>query len=132
MNGRITIEIGGVKTPLTFGMLAIEELSIRQAIGSSGWSKLMIDLVYSGYINEETVEGRNPALSYRDISESMDDLISTQSPVLGEIFKCFEDSKAGKHLTETVKKKLGESLPKSVATKKKRTGPKSKDLHSES
>jgi hypothetical protein len=125
-SGRITIVLGGAKFPLTFGMLAIEEFGQRQSIGPSGWTKLMTDLVYSGYVNEEIAEGRGPALTYREVSELMDDLISSKSDVLAEVFKCFEESKAGSELMGNVKKKLEESQPQEKLPSKKQTGTKSK------
>lgn len=134
MNGMITIELGGVKTPLTFGMLAIEEFGNRQSIGSTGWSKLITDLIYSGYCNEEVVNGRHPALSYRDIATSLEDLIISKDPIIAEVYKCFESSKAGAELMGGVKKKLeaeSQELIKTL-TPKKRTGTKSKGLPTES
>ena len=132
-NGRITIMLMGVSTPLTFGMLAIEEFGIRQGIGSTGWAKLMTDLVYSGYCNEEIVNGRNPVLSYRDISDGVEELIIDKSPVIADVYNCFENSKAGSELMGNVKKKLEqpEVKPKAQA-KRKQTGTKLKDSPSES
>jgi len=108
MNGRITIELGGVNTPLTFGMMAIEELGKRQAIGAPGWAKLIVDLVYCGYCNDQILEGNSPVLSYRDIAESVSELMSNKHEVVAAIYKCFEDSKAGGELIAQVKKKLAE------------------------
>lgn len=127
MNGRITIRLSGVSTPLTFGMMAVEEFGNRQAIGNASWSKLMSDLIYSGYVNEEIVSGRNPTLNYREISEGVDDLSLNEDPILGQVFKCFEDSKAGSKLLGSVKKK-DEALEKPKV--KKPTGRKSKGLPS--
>ncbi|RAJ28867.1 hypothetical protein [Pedobacter cryoconitis] len=121
-NGRITIELAGVRTPLTFGMLAVEEFGNRQAIGNTGWSKLITDLVYSGYCNEEVVSGRNPALTYRDIAESLDQLIIDKDTILSDVFACFENSKAGAELLGVVKKKEEPVKPK--RTLKKQTGTK--------
>ncbi|TDO21884.1 hypothetical protein [Pedobacter duraquae] len=131
MNGRITIELGGVLTPLTFGMLAIEEFGNRQANGGIGWSKLITDLIYSGYCNDEIVEGYNPRKSYREIAESVGELISVRSSVLGDVYKCFEESKAGEQLVSIVKKKV-EVQPEKPKQKKKRTGTTLKDSPLES
>jgi len=132
MNGRITIELGGLKTPLTFGMLAIEEFGNRQANGGSGWSKLITDLIYAGYSNDEIAEGRNPSRSYRDISDDVAQLIIDKSDVLGKVYQCFEESKAGAQLVEEVKKKAVELQSEQPKPKKKRAGTKLKDLPSES
>lgn len=129
MNGRITIKLEGVSTPLTFGMLAIEEFGKRQAIGGHGVNKMLIDLIYSGYCNEQILLGVNPELSYRDISEKLEDLILSNDPCLSDVFKCFEDSKAGSQLMGAIKKKIE---PAAKPVKKKPTGSKSKNLPSES
>lgn len=117
MNGRITIELAGSDTPLTFGMMAVEEFGNRQAIGSTGWAKLMTDLVYAGYCNEEILNGRNPAMDYRAIAEATEELIFAKSPVLNDVYQCFENSKAGAELLGNVKKKVEE--PPKVKTVKK-------------
>lgn len=133
MNGRITIMLGGVSTPLTFGMLAIEEFGNRQAIGHTGWTKLITDLIYSGYCNEEIVNGRSPVLTYREIAESVEELVLKVNPIITEVYKCFESSKAGSNLMGNLKKKALEDpeLQKPKRTKKQ-TGTKSKDSLSES
>lgn len=116
MNGRITIELSGDKTPLTFGMMAVEEFASRQAIGSTGWAKLMTDLVYAGYCNEEIVNGNNPAKDYRQIAEGVEELIISKSPILNDVYECFEQSKAGAELLGNVKKKE-DAEPKPKAKK---------------
>lgn len=129
MNGMITIELSGNVTPLTFGMLAIEEFGNRQAIGPSGWFKMITDLIYAGYCNEEVLNLRNPSLTYRDIAAGVDELAVKKDPILGEVFKCFSESKAGEDLLGTVKKKLEEVKPEPKVTqlKKKQTGTKLKN-----
>lgn len=118
MNGRITIALLGVNTPLTFGMMAVEEFGTRQAIGATGWAKLMTDLVYAGYCNEEILNGRNPALGYREIAEAVEDLILSKDPILGEVFDCFEKSKAGAEMLGVVKKKEDEPQQRPKAKSK--------------
>jgi hypothetical protein len=130
-NGMITIELGGVSTSLTFGMMAIEEFGNLQAVGGAGWAKLMTDLVYAGYCNEETLCRRAPSLSYREIAALLDDLVIDKSPILGDVFKCFENSKAGAQLLGSVKKKLEQPEKPEVKKESKRTGTKSKNLRSE-
>jgi len=127
MNGMIVIELGGVKTTLTFGMMAIEEFGNLQAVGGTGWSKLMTDLVYAGYCNEETLCRRTPELSYRDIAGFLDDMVIDKDPVLGEVFKCFESSKAGSQLLGSVKKKLELQEKAELKKQSKRTGTKLKN-----
>ena len=120
MNGRITIMLAGVGTPLTFGMMAIEEFGNRQGVGGSGWAKLMTDLIYAGYCNEEIVNGRNPALSYRDISSGVEELIIDKSEAIGEVYKCFEASKAGSSLLDAVKKKTEKPAKEKLPVKKRK------------
>jgi len=122
-NGRITIELAGVNTPLTFGMQAVEEFGKRQSIGGNGWAKLICDLVFAGYQNEEVLCERHPTLTYREIAERLDDLIISKSEVLTNVFKCFQDSKAGAELFGVVKKKEENQVPKqAVKRTKKPTG----------
>lgn len=122
MNGRITIELTGEETGLTFGMLAVEEFGTRQAIGNTGWAKLMTDLVYAGYCNEEILNGINPKLTYRDVAAAVEDLILAKDPILQEVYKCFESSRAGADMLDSVKKKMEEEdalqSPKEKPTKK--------------
>lgn len=123
MNGRITIKLAGVETGLTFGMLAVEEFGTRQAIGNTGWAKLMTDLVYAGYCNEEILNGINPKLTYREVADSVEELILSKDPVLQEVYKCFESSRAGADMLDSVKKKLEEEdalqSPKEKPAKKR-------------
>ncbi|QIL41026.1 hypothetical protein G7074_18195 [Pedobacter sp. HDW13] len=91
-------------------MMAIEEFGNRQAIGNAGWSKLMTDLIYSGYVNDQIVEGLPPILSYREIAEGVEAMLLAKDPVLGAVYKCFEESQAGSQLMDDVKKKLMETV----------------------
>jgi hypothetical protein len=128
MNGRITIELAGEETGLTFGMLAVEEFGTRQAIGNTGWAKLMTDLVYAGYCNEEILNGINPKLTYRDVADAVEELILSKDPILQQVYKCFESSRAGADMLDSVKKKMEEEevsqkvKPKAAKSKAKPAG----------
>lgn len=118
MNGRITVELGGLKIALIFGMLAIEEFSRRQSIGGNGIAKISTDLVYAGYCNAEIVAGRNPAFDYGDIADMVDDEIISKGSGMEAIFKCFESSKAGASLMPLTEKKKEEGPVKKKQTKR--------------
>jgi hypothetical protein len=112
MNGLIKITLAGKAVQLTFGMMAIEEIGNRHHEGAGGWFKMITDIVYGGYINDTFLEGKAPELSYRQIAETVEDLITEDSKVLTEVFKCFMDSKAGKTMAEAIKKKTNPPLKK--------------------
>lgn len=111
MNGIIRIVLGGKQRQLTFGMMSVEEIGNRQGLGTSGWFKLITDIIYSGYMNDCYLEGKALELSYRDISGFVDELLQTGSEELVEVFKCFSESKAGETITKGLKKSEAE-VPK--------------------
>lgn len=121
MNGRITIELGGVKTPLLFGMLAIEEFGKRRAkeTASASEAKILYDLIYSGQYNHAVVNDLEP-LSYMEVCEHVDDLIISNASCLKDVSDCFAQSKFIAKATGDVKKKEVEP----VKLTKKPTGKK--------
>ena len=116
------VVLSGKELVLTFGMMAAEEVASRQMKGSSGWVKLITDIVWAGYINEIYLSGNDPELDYRKVSELVDDEL--EGNVLASIFDAFMDSKGGKKMLPLVE---GEDSKK----KKVPTGTKSKDSPSE-
>ena len=108
MNGLIKINVAGKSLQMTFGMMAVEEIGSRQLNGTPGWCKLITDIIYGGYVNDQYLEGKAPEYSYRQISEMVDELIQTQDGQLEAVFTCFGASKAGAGLADVVKKKASE------------------------
>jgi hypothetical protein len=129
MTGKITILLGGVSTPLYFGMMAVEEFSRRQAKQGTIASDLksIYDLVYAGYYNSRDFRELDMDKTYGDIAELVDDLVSENDQAVADIYKCFTESRFMVKVLENVKKKEPEA-----ENPKKPTGKKSKLLPLES
>lgn len=119
------VVLGGKEIVLSFTMMAVEETSNRQAKGSSGWIKMITDIVWGGYITECFLSESVREFSYRDIAALVDD--SSDSDVLAEIFNAFLESKGGKKLLDNVNSEEVNAKKKQTG---KQTGKKSKDLPS--
>lgn len=117
------VVLGDKEITLAFTMMAVEEVSNRQAKGSSGWVKMITDIVWGGYAAECYLAETVKELSYRDIAGLVDDAL--ESDVLAEIFNAFLESKGGKKLFESLATEETDAKKK---PKKKPTGTKSKSL----
>ena len=107
MNGIIDIKAGGKTYSLRFGMMSAEILGQQQLINPSTSSiKILTDLVYSGMANASYLQGET-AKSYAECAEIVEQLLEQEDGQVAEIWKVFEESKAGKKLTDAVKKKGG-------------------------
>lgn len=87
------VTLGGKELTLTFGMMAAEEVANRQAKGSSGWLKLITDIVYGGYLNEVYLAEAEKELSYRDVAGLVEEEIDGDK--IAMIFDTYMSSKGG-------------------------------------
>jgi hypothetical protein len=119
------VTLGEKEITLAFTMMAVEEISNRQAKGSSGWVKMITDIVWGGYVAECFLSDSVRELSYREIATLVDDAL--ESDVLPEVFNAFLESKGGKKLFDQAIEEVLETEAKKKP-KKKPTGTKSKGL----
>lgn len=108
MNGIIEINAGGKKYTLRFGMLSLEILAKQQELNpSTSAIKMLMDLVYSGLYNASILKGEQ-AKSYEEVAGIVEELLDEDKGQVNEIWKCFEESKAGEKMLNGIKKKLEE------------------------
>lgn len=105
---RVILELGDDRIPLYFGMVAFEEM---QKLVSSylGTNKYVVDVVWSGYLNQCAVDSVHPEMTYNHIMEKLEDYFFDPDGIksnIKSVLDAFDKSKAGSKLFNDVDRAL--------------------------
>lgn len=99
-DGFIKVTLGGKERPLKFNMRAMEAFAEVKSQGTREISA-SVTLVYSGLIGWYYANQIEVDFTFSDVIDWVEELIfSNQQNIVGEISKCFQESKAGRYLFE--------------------------------
>lgn len=103
----ITVSIGNVEYGLTFGMVAVEEMQLRQlgrmqVAEPTGNTRALTDMFYCSHNNfNDNQEPQRPRISYKSASEIIEELVySGDMPTQVMIVDSFQNCRATRHLRE--------------------------------
>ena len=123
----IEVKIGEENYGLTFGMIAIEELQLRQlnrmqSDDPTGNTRAMTDMFYCAHNNFNDVqEPQRARISYAKCSDLIEELVySDNIETQNHIVNAFNSCRATKHLQERlegVKKKVTKAKASQTTTK---------------